>query len=226
MYVLKAATMIILGYLSGAVSYAIIVARLVAGDDIRTLGNRNAGTMNVARSVGKGWGVPVGIMDGLKALLPMLLARELWFPEVEAVDFFIVLAVGLAAIVGHWRPLFHGFRGGRSVGCVMGVYLFIVPFEFVIAFVLGGLIVILFLKNVQYKYGQWTPIMFIIITPILTLALNSVINLEVSARYSFGGHPPFVIVGVFIVSVAMLAINISFMGHRMGELQGKETDDS
>jgi glycerol-3-phosphate acyltransferase PlsY len=52
---LIALPLLILAYLSGSVNYAIIVTRLVIGKDIRTLGNKNPGTANVGRNVGKGW---------------------------------------------------------------------------------------------------------------------------------------------------------------------------
>ena len=223
--VVKTVLMVLLGYLSGSVSYAIIISRLVAGKDIRTLGNQNAGTMNVLRSVGKGWGVLVGVLDGVKSLAPMLVARLLWFPDMSASHFLIVVAVGIAALLGHWKPVFHRFRGGRGVGCIIGIFLYVVPLEFLFSFLVGGLIVVFFVKKVRFRFGRWVPIMFVLITPFLTLALNSLVDVRVSANLSLGGHEWYVLVGAFIASLSMLGINLTFMGTRVDELKGESTKD-
>ena len=225
MIALKAAVMVLIGYLSGSVSYAVIFTRAIARTDIRAIGNKNAGTMNVLRSVGKGPGVLVGVLDGLKSLLPMLLARLLWFREASAVHFFIVLAVGIAALVGHWKPVFFGFKGGRGVGCIVGIFLFMIPFEFLISFLIGGVIVVVFIRGVKYRLGRWVPIMFVLITPFLTLALNFLVELRISVHYSLGGHQWYVLVGVFATSLSMLLINLTFMGRRVDELKGEEAED-
>lgn len=225
MIVLKAIVVVLLGYLSGSVSYAIIITKATAKTDIRSIGNKNAGTMNVLRSVGKGAGVLVGVLDGLKSLLPMLFARLLWFREVSALHFFIVFAVGIAALIGHWKPLFYGFKGGRGVGCIIGIFVFIIPFEFLISFLLGGTIVLVFIHGVKYRLGRWVPIMFVLITPFLTLALNFLVEVRISPFYSLGGHEWYVLVGVFCTSLAMLLINFTFMGKRVDELKGDEADD-
>ena len=223
--VVKTALMILLGYLSGSVSYAIIISRLVARKDIRTLGNRNAGTMNVLRSVGRGWGVLVGVLDGAKSLAPMLVARLLWFPDRSASDFFVILAVGIAALIGHWKPIFHRFKGGRGVGCIIGIFLFVVPVEFLGSFLLGGLVVVFFVKKVRFRFGRWVPIMFVIITPFLTLALNFLLDVRISAAVSIGGHEWYILVGAFVASLSMLGINLTFMGTRVDELKGEDTQD-
>lgn len=225
MIVLKAVIMVLIGYLSGSVSYAVILTRMIAKTDIRAIGNKNAGTMNVLRNVSKGPGVLVGILDGLKSLLPMLLARLLWFPEASALHFFIVFAAGIAALAGHWKPLFYSFKGGRGVGCIVGIFLFLIPFEFLISFLLGGIIVVVFIHGVKYRLGRWVPILFVLITPFFTLALNFLVDLRISAHYSLGGHEWYVLLGVFATSLSMLFINLTFMGRRVDELKGEEAED-
>ncbi|MBT3273782.1 MAG: glycerol-3-phosphate acyltransferase, partial [Spirochaetales bacterium] len=167
MYLPRLFAVIVLGYLFGSINNAIIITRLVKGEDIRTQGNFNAGTMNVLRTVGKPWGILVAVLDALKAALPMLISRLVWFDDLSPAAFFAVFAAGAAAIIGHWKPIYHNFKGGRSVGCSLGVYLFIVPFEFIISFLISGLFVIAFIKNVKFKFGQWVPIVFIVFTPFL-----------------------------------------------------------
>ena len=51
--------LLVLAYASGSVNYAIVVTRIVAGKDIRELGNKNPGTANVGRNLGRGWAAVV-----------------------------------------------------------------------------------------------------------------------------------------------------------------------
>jgi glycerol-3-phosphate acyltransferase PlsY len=66
---------VIAAYLFGSLNFAIIITRLVRGEDIRTLGNKNPGASNTGRTVGRGWGMLVLVLDGLKAVIPMAVAR-------------------------------------------------------------------------------------------------------------------------------------------------------
>lgn len=207
------------GYLSGSVNYAIIITRVVTGKDIRAIGNFNPGTSNVVRNVGMGWGLLVMFLDGFKAFLPVLLGRLLFFSADTNIDFFILYIVGIAAVLGHRYPVFYRFKGGGSIGCMQGVSLFFIPLEFLLSMLLAGIIVLTFFKKVKFKYGQWTPIFFVILTPFLTLGLNYTVYLPLFAHISLGGHLPAVIAGSFILSLTLLGINISFMKNRVQEVR-------
>jgi glycerol-3-phosphate acyltransferase PlsY len=95
--------------------------RLVAGVDVRTLGSGNVGATNVWRTVGFKLALPVALLDLAKGFAPAVLAR--------AVDGDLVaLLAGVAAMVGHWRPLFIRFaRGGKTVATTGGVALALAP---------------------------------------------------------------------------------------------------
>lgn len=87
------------------------------GVDIRTLGSGNAGATNVWRNVGFKMGLAVAGLDIGKGVAAALLGR--WLGN----DLIGVLA-GVAAMVGHWRPLFMSFRrGGKTVATTGGVAL-------------------------------------------------------------------------------------------------------
>lgn len=208
---------ILAGYLSGSVNYAIIITRIVKKEDIRKIGNNNPGTSNVVRTVGKGWGVLVGFLDGLKGMAPIIVARVFFFNGDSNLDFILLYLIGMAAVIGHCRPVFYKFKGGGGIGTMQGVSLFFVPFEFLLSMIIGGLIVIFFFKKVKFKYGQWTPIMFVTFTPFLTLGINRYIDIPLFAHLSIGGHLPAVIVGAFAMSFLILYFNISFLGKRAEE---------
>ena len=107
MNILVLLIMILIGYLSGSVSYATAVTRLVSGKEIRKMGSRNPGTLNVGANIGKPWGVLVASLDGMKSFLPMLVTRIVLSGDSEVFLFIAVMTVGTAAIIGLWKPLFY-----------------------------------------------------------------------------------------------------------------------
>jgi glycerol-3-phosphate acyltransferase PlsY len=95
--------------------------RIFRGEDIRTRGSGNIGATNVWRVHGRRLGVPAVLLDLAKGLAPALAATRL---EGHGAG---VLAGG-AAMLGHWRPLFLGFRrGGKMVATMGGAFLGVAP---------------------------------------------------------------------------------------------------
>jgi len=213
-----AGVMLVLAYLSGSVNYAILITRMVTGRDIRTMGNKNPGTANVGRSVGRGWAAAVFFLDMAKGLVPIVLAHRLFFPGDQYWEFFILAAVGIAAITGHCKPLFFRFRGGGGIATSIGVYGFFIPAELLLCMVAAFVIVMLFLRRVRYRVGQWVPILFISMTPFVTLALNSLVHLPLFAARTLGGHPWYIVVIAFVLSFFILVMNFSFMELRFQEM--------
>lgn len=109
--------LVVLGYLSGSLSSAIIVCRLMGFPDPRTRGSGNPGATNVLRYGGKKAAAVVLLGDMLKGLVPVAIARALEIPEAG------VATVGLAAFLGHLYPVFFGFQGGKGVATALGVSL-------------------------------------------------------------------------------------------------------
>jgi len=109
--------LIVLAYLFGSISTAIIVARVMGLPDPRTEGSGNPGATNVLRIGGKKAAAITLLGDTLKGLLPVLLARAL-----EATD-PVLATVAFAAFMGHLYPLFFGFKGGKGVATALGVLL-------------------------------------------------------------------------------------------------------
>lgn len=208
-----------LSYLSGAVNYAIIVTRLVAGKDIRTLGNFNPGMSNVMRTVGKGWGILVCFLDGFKGMAPLIVARLFLYTDSSAFDMGCLYAMGVAAVLGHCRPVFYGWKGGGGIATMLGVSLFFVPAEFLFSMLAGGLVSIAFFGKAEHKFTQWTPIMFVILTPFVALATNLAFSLPLFAHIRIGGYPWTVVAGAFAMSFLLLWLNRKFMKKRAVEYQ-------
>jgi glycerol-3-phosphate acyltransferase PlsY len=98
---------IAVSYVLSSISFPWLIAR-VYGVDLRAAGARKLGGSNLVKTVGVVPGITGGVLDGLKGLAAVLVARSLGLPsEVQ-------LLCGLAAIVGQMWPLFHQFDGGRA----------------------------------------------------------------------------------------------------------------
>ena len=214
-YILMAAAAIVIGYISGSINFAIPITRAVIGKDIRAIGNNNPGTSNVIRNVGKKWGILVAFLDGLKGLLPIILFRIFFFKEDTNADFAVLYSIGIAAVLGHCKSMFLKFTGGGGIGTMLGVSLFFIPVEFVISLLVGGIIVIIFFKNAEHKFGQKTPIFFVTLTPFLSLATSLLIDIPLFAHISIGGHLPATVAGSFVMSLMLLAINASFLTRKV-----------
>ncbi len=211
-----------LGYLSGSVNYAILVARAVKGIDIRKVGNFNPGAANVSRSVGKPWGILTGTLDACKALIPMLLADLLFFDASQPAGILAIYAAGIAGVAGHCRPVYYRFKGGKGAGSLIGVFLYFTPVEFALSMLLAMGCVGVFIRGVEYRWGRWVPICFITIAPFLTLATALSLDIPLGGRFSFGGHGWPIVVGVFAASLGTLALNFDFMGRRVDEVQASK----
>lgn len=124
-------------YLLGSASSAILVTRLWTGKDIRTLGNRNAGTANVARSVGLLPAVLVGVADFSKGAIPVLVARVLGLADACA------LGGAISAVVGHSYPVYFRFRGGKGLAASIGALLVFTPLETLLVLPVLGLVYLL-----------------------------------------------------------------------------------
>ncbi|MBN1335896.1 MAG: glycerol-3-phosphate acyltransferase [Deltaproteobacteria bacterium] len=207
------------GYLSGSVNYAILVTRAVTGTDIRERGNRNPGSSNVLRTVGRGWGLLVGTLDALKGMVPLIFFRIFLYPDLSAPDMGCLYLVGIAAVVGHCRSVFHGFKGGGGIGTMLGVSLFFVPIEFLFSMLVGGLVAMRFFGGAEHKFSQWTPVMFVTLTPFVTLATSLLVDIPLFAHIRLGGHSWSVVAGAFALSFLLLWLNRSFMRRRSQEYQ-------
>jgi glycerol-3-phosphate acyltransferase PlsY len=111
----------LISYLVGSVPFGLLVARLVAGIDIRKAGSGNIGATNVARVVGAKWGILVLVLDAIKGLLPVLLLPRLLLPGNDPAAGHVQVICGIATIVGHMFPCWLGFRGGKGVATALGV---------------------------------------------------------------------------------------------------------
>ena len=110
---------VVFAYLLGSVNFGVIVAASV-GVDIRSEGSGNPGTSNVLRVLGKKLAVLVLLGDGLKGAAAAAIGAIAINPDFGYVTL-------LAAVIGHSFPIWHGFRGGKSVATAIGGWIYLAP---------------------------------------------------------------------------------------------------
>ena len=120
--IIRTLATIVIAYLIGSLSPAIIITHFRTGEDIRTMGSGNAGFTNVLRSVGKGPAVATIVCDYLKGIVAVLIGWWIFsaltvtndVSPLEYVKYGRYLA-GMCVILGHTFPIYYGFRGGKGV---------------------------------------------------------------------------------------------------------------
>ena len=123
----------IIAYLLGSVPTALLVAKPF-GIDPRKHGSRNLGATNIARLLGKKWGLITLLGDMGKGILPMLLVLK-WSKGYPLRD-WLIAGTGFFAFLGHLFPLYLKFKGGKGVATATGVFLILCPQALILALVL------------------------------------------------------------------------------------------
>jgi len=135
--ILFIAIAIIAAYIIGSFPTGYIVGRLRLGVDIRQIGSRSMGAMNVFYKVGFVWGLLVLAVDIGKGAAAVALARWLDVPMVAQ------LFAGAAAVLGHGFTIFLKFRGGRGGATCIGALAYLLPWGIPFYVAIFGLVLLL-----------------------------------------------------------------------------------
>jgi len=139
---------LIIAYLLGSIPTAYIVGRLVAGVDIRTVGDGNVGAKNVYSQVGPLPGLVVGLFDVAKGALAVLYAKRLALPEMT------ILLAGFVVVLAHDWMIPLRFRGGQGMAASLGAFLVLLPQETIIILALTGALLLLTRRwNLSWSIG-------------------------------------------------------------------------
>ena len=154
---------VVIGYLIGSINFSVILSRKMAGFDLRDKGSQNAGTTNMLRTVGKKGAALVLILDILKGIIAVIIAK------IIAGDMNEAIACQLAAfsvVFGHTFPIFFEFRGGKGVATSIGV-LIILNWQIGLICLVYGIIMIILTRMVSL--GSITAA---ILFPVLTIFIR------------------------------------------------------
>ncbi len=109
--------LLILAYLSGALPWSVWLGKLFFHVDPRSQADGNPGAANAFRAGGWRLGASVLLLDFFKAFLPVLIAR--WGLQLPGDQLFWV---ALMPTLGHAFSIFLGFKGGRALVTLFGVW--------------------------------------------------------------------------------------------------------
>ena len=157
-----------LAYTSGSIPFAHLAGK-AKSVDLRKQGSGNLGATNVFRVLGWKIGVAVFIADAAKGALPVLLLP----PRIESARDPVLwaIAVGVAAIIGHVRPLFLKFgKGGKGVATAAGVFFALAPVPMLVAF---GVFVAIVLATGYVSLGSLISALVLPVLLAITLGTRS-----------------------------------------------------
>lgn len=154
--------MIIVAYLVGSISSAILLCRVCNLPDPRSHGSNNPGATNVLRISNKYLAICVLIFDVLKGTLPV------WGAYFLGLEPLYLGIVAVAACLGHMYPIFFQFQGGKAVATAFGVLL---P----IGLDLGALLIITWLMvAISTRFSSLAAIVTVALAPLYTWLLKPI----------------------------------------------------
>lgn len=125
--------LLIAAYLLGSTPTGYAIGRWLKGVDIREVGSGSTGATNVLRTLGKGPALFVLLVDVLKGASAILLTRWAYTLDITSTLVappildnwlpWMVVASGLAVMLGHSKSIWLGFTGGKSVATSLGLLL-------------------------------------------------------------------------------------------------------
>lgn len=143
MTVVVSIVVVVVAYLIGSVSFAVVVSRLMGLPDPHSYGSGNPGATNVLRTGNKAAAVLTLLGDALKGWLAV------WLAWIVASTFGLsettVAAAVIAVFLGHLFPVFHRFAGGKGVATAAGI-LFAINLWLGVATLVSWLLIALFFR--------------------------------------------------------------------------------
>ncbi|HHB92203.1 MAG TPA: glycerol-3-phosphate 1-O-acyltransferase [Thioploca sp.] len=112
--------LMVLAYLLGSVSGAMLVCKTMGLADPRTQGSGNPGATNVLRHGGKKAAIITLLLDIMKGVIAVLIAKLLTGSVI------ILAGVTIAVFIGHLYPIFFNFQGGKGVATAFGALIALV----------------------------------------------------------------------------------------------------
>jgi len=119
-------------YLVGSIPFGVILAR-IKGVDLRAVGSGNIGATNVARALGRKWGMVVFLLDATKGVGPVLFGRFVLAVWLGGSGYLFGAVCAGAAVAGHMFPLYLRLRGGKGVATGAGATAALLPLPLAIA---------------------------------------------------------------------------------------------
>ena len=157
--------LVLLAYLIGALPFGLLIGRLAGGIDLREHGSGRIGATNALRTVGLAGAVLTFLLDLGKGVVAVLLVSWLYKAGPPGSPPWVAAAAGIAAVAGHIRSVFIGFRGGRGVATFTGAMLATTPWAVAIALPLGALVIW------RWRFVSLGSLVGVVLAPLVTAGL-------------------------------------------------------
>jgi len=207
-------------YLLGSIPFGYLLVRIFRSQDIRRTGSGNIGATNVIRSGAKGLGAATFLLDTLKGVVAVAVARDLivaalpaWPPiaplswqgsPAMRLDTAASIAA-LAAVLGHIYPVWLRFKGGKGVATAFGVLLQLAPLA-----ALLGLTVFVVTVSLS-RYVSLASILAAITIPLAALLLPTGLWMmhgggsQSSIDFYRSAHPPLKTAALILIPAIVIA---------------------
>jgi len=130
----------IVAYLVGGIPFGLLLAKKFAGVDVKASGSGSIGATNVLRVVketnpalAKKLGIATLALDALKGVIVLVVAYFVGVSEAT------LWAIAVLSVIGHCFSPYLNFEGGKGIATGMGVMMFMLPYETLIALVVWGI---------------------------------------------------------------------------------------
>ena len=159
---------ILISYLCGNISFARIIS-YAKKDDITKLGSGNPGTTNILRNYGFKFGILNLALDMIKGFIPSLVAYYIFN------DVVMLYIAGISSMLGHIYPVMYGFKGGKGIATMLGMFLAANWLATLIVVLIGAVVWAIF------EYGS--VVSFLCITSLTVIeGVRARMNLELADR--------------------------------------------
>jgi glycerol-3-phosphate acyltransferase PlsY len=160
---------VIISYFCGNISFARIIS-MSKNDDITKLGSGNPGSTNILRNYGFKFGVLNLFLDMLKAYIPCMIAFYVF-----GHSYVMLYIAGISCMLGHIYPIVYGFKGGKGIATMMGMFFASNPIATLIVLVIGAIVWVVF------EYGS--VVSFLCITSLTVIeGIRARMNLGITDR--------------------------------------------
>ena len=160
---------VIVSYFCGNISFARIISK-AKKDDITKLGSGNPGSTNILRNYGFKFGVLNLALDMIKGFVPSIISFYIF-----GQDYVMLYIAGISSMLGHIYPVIFGFKGGKGIATMLGMFLASNPIVTLITIGVGAVIWAIF------EYGS--VVSFLCITTLTVVeGIRARMNLDVFDR--------------------------------------------
>ena len=167
----------IISFFVGSIPFGYLIVKKAKNQDIRNFGSGNIGATNVARVMGIKWAFLTFLLDGLKGLVTVAIARKIFNIDTSE---FIYYMIGFATVLGHVYTPILNFKGGKGVATTI-IMLF--ALNKILAFTMIFVWLLCFFKT---KISALSALTAVLITDVVSFFINDLqTNLVVVALSIF-----------------------------------------